>query len=285
MAPRALWKGSISFGLVTIPINLFAATETREALAFNLLHAKDGSRIVQKRFCKAEDAEVPWSEVVKGYQYAKDEYVVVTDEDFDKARVPATQTFEVRAFVDASEVPDLYFDHPYYVGPQGRAGVKAYALLRDAMADTGKLGIGTIVLRQREHLGALEPYEDALVLTTMRFAHGIRSAKDLDVPPAHKGWTDKEMKLTRQLMETLSDKWNPNEYRDTYTETLRRVIEAKVEGQEVVAPEAPKRPRVVDLMEALQASLKEGRRPLARANERKPTGKRTRARTARRTAA
>jgi DNA end-binding protein Ku len=163
MASRAIWKGSISFGLVTIPIGLWPAIEARGELAFHLLHKKDGSRVVQKRFCKAEDVEVPWNDVVKGYEYAKDQYVVVTDEDFEKARVPATQMFEIRAFVNATDVEDLYFEHPYYVAPQGRPGVKAYALLRDAMADTGKLAIGTIVLRQREQLAALEPYNDALV--------------------------------------------------------------------------------------------------------------------------
>jgi DNA end-binding protein Ku len=284
MAPRAIWKGSISFGLVTIPIGLFAATESREELAFNLLHKKDGSRLVQKRFCKSEDVEVPWNDVVKGYQYAKDEYVVVTDEDFQKARVPATQTFEIRQFVPATDVEDLYFEHPYYVAPQGRGGAKAYALLRDVLKETSKLAIGTIVLRQREHLAALEPYEHVLVLTTMRFAHEIRSPKDLDVADA-KGGSEKEMKLARQLVETLSDDWDPREYRDTYTEVLRQVIEAKVEGKEVVTPETPERPRVANLMQALQKSLQERPRPLAKASGR-PTAaqKRPPARERRKTA-
>jgi DNA end-binding protein Ku len=285
MAPRALWKGSISFGLVTIPIGLFSAIEAREELSFNLLHARDGSRIVQKRFCKAEDVEVPWSEVVKGYQHAKNQYVVVTDEDFEKARVPATHTFEIRAFVPEAEVPDLYFDHPYYVAPQGRGGVKAYALLRDALADSGRLAIGTIVLRQREHLGALAPYEEALVLTTMRFAAEIRPPGDLELPPARRGWTDKEMKLTRQLVDTLADEWKPEEFRDTYTEALRRVIEARIEGEEVVAPEAPRRARVVDLMEALKQSLAEQPRRLAKAPARRAAARsRTAARGRRRAA-
>ena len=193
----------------------------------------------------------------------------MTDEDFEKARVPATQTFEIRAFVAGTEVEDLYFDHPYYVGPQGRAGMKAYALLRDALAETGKLAIGTIVLRQREHLGALGPAGEALVLTTMRFAHEIRSPKHLDLPGVHKGWSEKEMKLTRQLMDTLSDEWDPKDYRDTYTDALRAAIEAKVQGKEIVTPEAPKRPRVASLMQALEASLKEGRPPLSKVGSRK----------------
>jgi DNA end-binding protein Ku len=270
MPPRALWKGSISFGLVTLPINLVSATETGEALAFNLLHRKDRSRIIEKRFCKKEDVEVPWKDIVKGYQYAKDQYVVITDEDFEKVRVPATQTFEIRKFVPAADVEDLYFNYPYYVAPQGRSAVKGYALLRDALRATGKLAIGTIVLRQREHLAALEPAHDALVLTTMRFAHEIRQPKDLGLPASGKGWSESEMKLARQLVDTLSGEWDPADYRDTYSEALRRVIEAKVKGKEPTAPELPARARVTDLMEALKRSLKERprRHPIA---SRKPT--------------
>jgi DNA end-binding protein Ku len=272
---RALWKGSISFGLVTVPIGLVSAIEAGEELAFNLLHKKDGSRIVQKRFCKEEDVEVPWNEIVKGYQHTKDQYVVLADEDFERARVPATQVFEIRRFVPAQDVEDLYFEHPYYVKPDGRASGKPYALLRDALAETGKLGVGTIVLRQRERLAALEPAGEALVLTTMRFAHEIRSPKDLDLPKVNQGWTEKEMKLARQLMDTLSDDWDPKAFKDTYTDVLRGIIEAKVEGKEIVAPEMPKRARVASLMEALQKSL--GERPLAKVESRKAEGKRPRA--------
>jgi DNA end-binding protein Ku len=279
---RPLWKGAISFGLVTVPIGLVSAIEASERLAFNLLHKKDGSRIVQKRFCQEEDVEVPWSDVVKGYQHAKGQYVTLTEEDFEKVRVSATQTFEIRKFVAANEVEDLYFDHPYYVQPDGRGASKPYALLRDAMAESGKIGVGTIVLRQRESLGALEPFGEALVLTTMRFAHEIRSPKDLDLPGVRQGWTEKEMKLARQLMETLSDTWDPKEFKDTYTDALRELIEAKIEGKEIAAPEKPKRARVVDLMDALQKSLED--RPLAKAEGRKAPA-RKRARTGRRKAA
>jgi hypothetical protein len=197
MPPRALWKGSISFGLVTVPINLVSATEPREALAFNLLHRKDRSRIVEKRFCAKENVEVSWKDIVKGYQFAKDQYVVVTDEDFAKVRVPATQTFDIRRFVPA-----------------------------DALRATGKLAIGTIVLRQREHLAALEPVGAALVLTTMRYAHEIRRQKDLDLPASGKGWTDSEMKLARQLIETLAGEWNPDE-----AEPQRWAAEARQSGR------------------------------------------------------
>jgi DNA end-binding protein Ku len=265
MPPRALWKGSISFGLVTIPISLVSATEPRETLAFNLLHRKDGSRIVEKRFCAKEDVEVPWKDIVKGYQYAKDQYAVLTEEDFARVRVPATQTFDIRRFVPAADVEDLYFNSPYYVTPQGKPGLKAYALLRDALRESEKLAIGTIVLRQREHLAALEPVDQALVLTTMRFAHEIRRVKDLGLPASGKGWTDAEMKLARHLVDTLSGEWDPSEYRDTYSEALRKMVEAKAKGKETTAPEMPAPARVTDLMEALKRSLEKGPGRLARA--------------------
>jgi DNA end-binding protein Ku len=256
--PRSIWKGAISFGLVTIPVNLYSAVERSETLSFHLLHKKENSRIENKRFCKEEGVEVPWSELVKGYEYAKGEYVVVTDEDFARARVPATQTFGVRAFVPASEVEDLYFDEPYYLAPNGRAAVKAYALMRDALRDTGRLGVGTIVIRMREHLAAIEPAGHALVLSTMRFAHEIRSQKDLDLPKVGEGWTKKEMDLARQLIDTLASKWDPTQFRDTYTEVLRQIIEAKAEGKQIALPAPARRPKVASLMKALQESLKDG---------------------------
>jgi len=208
---------------------------------------------------------VPWQDIVKGYQHTKDQYVVVTDEDFARVRVPATQTFDIRRFVPAADVEDLYFNYPYYVTPQGKSGVKAYALLRDALRETKKLAIGTIGLRQREHLAALEPVDQALVLTTMRYAHEIRRPKDIDLPASGKGWTDSEMKLARQLVGTLSGEWDPSEYRDTYTDALRTMIEAKVEGKETTAPELPEPARVTDLMEALKRSLEKRPRRLANA--------------------
>jgi DNA end-binding protein Ku len=264
---------------VTIPVNLYSAVERSETLSFHLLHKKDDSRIENKRFCKEEGVEVPWGEIVKGYEYAKGEYVVVTDEDFARARVPATQTFDVRAFVPASEVEDLYFDEPYYLAPNGRAAVKAYALIRDALRDTGRLGVGTVVLRMREHLAAIEPAGNALVLSTMRFAHEIRSPKELDLPKAGEGWTKKEMDLAHQLIDTLASSWDPSQFRDTYTEVLREIIEAKAEGKQIALPGQPRRPKVTSLMKALEASLKGGgaRKAPAKAAARVRTAARRRA--------
>jgi DNA end-binding protein Ku len=267
---RPIWKGFISFGLVSIPVGLYSAIDSREELTFHLLHRKDLGRVDYKRYCEKEDVEVPWKEIVKGYEYQNGKFVVLEDEDFEKARVPATQTFSVRAFVPAAAVEDLYFDHPYYLAPSGRGADKAYALIRDALADESKLGIGTIVLRQREHLGALASAGEALVLITMRFAHEIRPPKELDLPKAGHGWTDKEMKLAHQLIGALSKEWDPDEYTDTYTDVLRKVIKQKIAGKEIHIP-APERPKpVVDLMKALQASLKSdgARKDLATAHGR-----------------
>jgi DNA end-binding protein Ku len=166
----------------------------------------------------------------------------------DTSRVPATQTLDIRAFVQANEVADLYFDEPYYLEPNGKAGVKAYALLRDALKDTGRIGVGTVVLRQREHVAGVEPSGEAFVLYMMRFAHEIRSPNDLDLPKAG-------VDLAHRLIDTLADKWKPEEFRDTYTEVLRKAIEAKVEGKELELP-AEERPRpVANLMKPLEQSL------------------------------
>jgi DNA end-binding protein Ku len=265
---RAIWKGAISFGLVTIPVGLFPAVERKERIAFHQLHAKDESPIDYKRFCEAEDVEVPWSEIVKGYEYEKGRYVVLTDKDLAKARTPATETFEVGDFVPAADIDPMYFEQPYYLAPASRSANKAYALLRDALARTGRVGVGTIVLRQREHLAALEPAGDALVLTMMRFAHELRSPRTLELPKSGHPYSKKELDLGVRLVESLAGEWNPGEYKDTYHDVLRQVIEQKIAGKpvRVAAPRRP--PKVRSLMKALEASLERGGR---RAAARQPT--------------
>jgi DNA end-binding protein Ku len=267
---RPIWKGSISFGLVTIPVGLYGAIERSAQLSFRQLHEKDLSPIDYKRYCAAEDVEVPWSEIVKGYEYEKGRYAVVTDEDFARARVPATETFEIRDFVPAASIGPLYFDHPYYVAPSGKGGAKAYALLRDALKQSGRAGIGTLVLRQREHLAALHPLDGALVLSMLRYADEIRPPSSLDLPREGEGYQKREMDLGLQLVESLAGEWNPEQYRDTYTEVLRDVIEKKVEGKEVTAAPETRRPaRVVNLVKALEESLRApARKPGARAPRR-----------------
>lgn len=253
---RSIWKGAISFGLVTIPVGLYSAIETREGLTFRLLHEKDHSPIDYKRVCEKEGAEVPWSDIVKGYEYQKGRFVVLSDEDFEKARVPASDTFDIRAFVSSGDIDFVYFDHPYYLAPTGRGGTKAYALLRDALEETGRVGIGTIVLRQREHLAALEPAGQALTLTTMRFAAEIRPASGLGVPKAG-GYTTQERELARKLVESLAAPWDPTDYKDTYTDVLKKAIKQKIGGKEISVPQ-PQRQRavVLDLRKALEESLR-----------------------------
>lgn len=260
--PRAIWKGAISFGLVTIPVALYSAVESRGELHFRHLHAKDGSPIDYKLFCVEEDVEVPWKEIVRGYEHRKGEFVVLTDEDFARARVPATQTFEIRDFVKRSAIDGRYFDHPYFLAPGGKSATKAYGLLRDALAESGRVGVGKVVLRQREHLAALQPSGSALELTTLRFADELRTPKALALPAPGKGWTNKEMTLARGLIDALASEWKPEQYTDEYEAVLRDIIAKKAAGERIKAPKL-ERPRPVrNLVEALEASLKAPRERL-----------------------
>jgi len=262
--PRAMWKGAVTFGLVTVPVALHPATERKNELSFRLLHAKDESPIDYKRVCEKEGVEVPWSEIVKGYALAKGHYVVVTDEDFAKARVPATQTFEIRDFVPVTAIDDFYFDHPYYLAPLGQGAARPYALLRDALAKSGRVGVGTIVIRQREHLAALEPASEALVLTTMRWAYEIRSPGRLGLPGHTTSHDRRELELALRLIDTLAADWDPKRYKDTYRDVLLDIIQRKAAGKPIGRPRAERAPKVRSLMSALEASLRE-RKPAAKA--------------------
>jgi DNA end-binding protein Ku len=253
--PRPIWKGNISFGLVTIPVSLYSASESAEEIGFRQLHRADLAPIQYRRVCSAEGIEVPWGEIVKGYEYAKGQFVVVTDEDLAKARVEATQTIDVRDFAPATDIPWTFFESAYYVEP-AKAGFRGYALLREALKTSERVGIGTVVLRQREHLAALRPSEDVLLLAMMRFAHELRSPDTLTLPRGV-AVDAGELQLARQLIDALAADWKPEQYHDNYTEALRQLIEQKVEGREVTAPAARPRAEVHDLMEALRRSLEE----------------------------
>lgn len=273
--PRAIWKGAISFGLVTIPVGLYSAVERAEQIHFRLLHEKDESPIDYRRVCEEEDKEVPWDEIVKAYEYEKGRYVVLTDRDFAKAKVAATQMFEIRDFVPADAIDFMYFEHPYYLAPSSKAGLKPYALLRDALERSERVGIGTIVLRQRERLAALQAADGVLLLTTMRFAHELRSPASLDVPAAGRGYGKAEMDLALRLIDTLAGDWKPEKYKDTYHDVLVKIIEQKAAGREITAPEPAKAPKVVDLMDALKKSLAGEKRPPARAKGRRAGARKT----------
>lgn len=252
---RAIWKGAISFGLVSVPVGLHAASERRAELSFRLLHDRDKAPIDYRRFCTEEDVEVPWKEIVRGYEYDKGEFVVLTDEDFRKAEGAATQTIDIHDFVPAEEIDFAYFEMPYWLEP-ARGGQKAYVLLREALEKSGRVGIGTFVMRRRAHLAALRPSGHALMLTTLRFADEIRPAKGLDIP-RNVGVERRQLDLARQLVDTLSGHWTPTKYHDTYREILMRAIQQKIAGKAISVGPRKKPAKVVSLAQALEASLRQ----------------------------
>jgi len=259
---RAIWKGSISFALVSIPISLFSATKRNE-LSFHYLHKKDMSRVSNKRFCDADGAEVPWEEVTRGYEYEKDQYIEITDEDLDKADVELTKTIQIQEFVQEDDIDPLYFDKPYYLEPQ-KGGERAYALMRDALALSKKVGIAKVVLKSREHLAAVKTVGNMMTLQTMRFAHEIVDASSLNLPSKAE-ISKKEMDLANTLIDSMSDSFDPNRYHDDYHDKVLEIIRMKVAG---VAPEAPVAQssgpaKVVDLMEILKQSLNETKKAKA----------------------
>jgi len=279
-----MWKGAVTFGLVSVPVNLYPATRRQAELSFRMLHKKDKAPIQFKRFCSEEEVEVPWNEIIKGYEYEKGQFVEMTDEDFEKARTENTETLDIREFVPLEQINIAHFESPYWLEPT-KQGRKAYVLLREALEQSGRVGVGTFVMRQREHLAALRPAGKALMVTTLRFPDEIRAAEDLDLPGDEK-LGKKEIDLAMKLVDTLADDFDPGEYRDTYHETLRAAIERKVEGKEIEAPAARKPARVVNLMKALEESLKSGaRKPPARVDGRKSAAARARGTRSRKRAA
>lgn len=252
---RSIWSGSLSFGLINIPIKLYSATEDHE-ISFDLLHKKDHGRIRYARICKEEEKEVPWEDIVKGYEYQKGEYVEVTDEDFAKVNIEKSGTIDIQAFTDSSEIESLYFEKPYYLEPD-KGAAKAYALLRESLYKTGKVGIAKFVLRNREHIAVIRPHEDVLVLNQLRFADEVRSYEDLKLPDADTV-SKKEMDIAVKLIEQLTDEFDINQYKDTYVEDLRKVIDEKLQGIErkAVKPSSKITP-MKDIMSLLKQSLEQ----------------------------
>jgi DNA end-binding protein Ku len=253
---RAIWKGNISFALVSIPISLFSATRRNE-LSFHYLHKKDMSAVSYKRFCDSEDVEVPWEEITRGYEYEKGQYIEITDEDLDKADVELTKTIQILEFVQEEEIDPLFFDKPYYLEPQ-KGGDRAYALMRDALAQSKKVGIAKVVLKSREHLAAVKAIGDMMTLQTMRFAHEIVETDSLNLPK-RADISKKEMDLANTLIDSMSDKFDPGKYKDDYYDKVMEIIQMKVAGVSPAAPaaKAPGPSNVVDLMEILKQSLNE----------------------------
>ncbi|HEY7001739.1 MAG TPA: Ku protein [Candidatus Udaeobacter sp.] len=253
---RAIWKGSISFGLVNIPIALYPATR-REELRFRLLRKSDLSPVNYKRVAEKDGKGVPWDQIVKGYEYAKGKYVVLKDEDFDRVDLEATQTVDIQDFVHQEEIDPMFFYKPYYLEPQ-KGGDKAYVLLRDALKDSNKVGIAKVVIKTRQYLAGVKPEDGALVLELMHFADELADPAKLHVPKkAEVG--KREMNMARSLIDSMSSKWDPEKYKDDYREALMEVIEEKVEagGKEIEEKpkKAPKPTKVIDLVSVLQKSL------------------------------
>jgi DNA end-binding protein Ku len=228
---RSLWKGAISFGLVYIPVDLYSAVKTNE-LDLTMLDKRDFSPIGFKRYNKGNNKEVAWDNIIKGYEYTAGEYVVLSDEDLKRANVKATQTIDILAFVNAEDVPLTYYETPYYLAP-GRGGDKVYALLRETLRRSGRIGIATVVIRTKQHLCALVASEDGIIMNTLRYADEIRDAEGLDLPAKGMkgvGITDKELKMAMSLVEGMSEDWDPSQYHDTYKEDVLALVEKKVKA-------------------------------------------------------
>ena len=252
--PRALWKGSIAFGLVNIPVELHTAVRDSRP-RFRMLHADDKSPIKFERVCAREGKPVAWEELVKGYEYEKGRFVVLTKEDFRAAALEKTRTVDIRSFVKGEDIDDRFFESSYYLTP-AKGGERSYALLREAIRETGLVGIATIVLRDAQHLAALEVVKDAMVLTLMRYAEELVDVSEYKFPSAA-DVRKPELQMARTLVEQLADTWEPSQFTDQYRENLMKIIKAKLKGKAPKLTEAvePQQAEVVDLMERLRQSL------------------------------
>ena len=250
--PRAMWKGAISFGLVTIPVSVYPATEEK-TLRFNQLHDDDGGRIRMKRVCSVDGEEVGFEHIVKGYEYEKDRYVILTDADFEAIPVESSRAIDIQQFVDLEEIDPMLYKKSYYLVPE-ETGAKAYALLREALNRSGKVGVAKVSFRDKEHLAALRFRDDAFILETMYWPDEIREADFGGVDVSMKVRPN-ELDMAQTLIDNLSADWDPGEFKDEYREAMLRIVEAKINGEEIEVVEAEPTAKVVDLMEALKASV------------------------------
>ena len=252
--PRAIWKGALSFGLVNIPIELHTAVRDHRP-RFRMLHAKDRSPVRFERVCVRDGTPVAWEDLVKGYEYAKGRFVIVTKEDFKTAALEKTRTVDIIDFVKADEIDDRFFETPYYLVP-AKGGERAYALLREAIRETGRIGIAKFILRDAQHLAAVEVIEQAIVLSIMRFADELVDVGAFDLPGG-KDVRKQELDMAKSLVNSLASEWDPSKYTDQYRENLMRIVKGKIDGArpELASDEAPRRGEVVDLMERLRRSL------------------------------
>lgn len=257
---RPLWKGSISFGLVNIPVGLYSATRHQATVDLDLLRDSDESRIRYKKVAEADGKEVPKEHIVKGYEYEKGRYVVLSEEDFQRVEIKSTQTVDIQEFVGLADIDPRFFDQPYFLAPE-KAGAKAYVLLRTALEQTGLVGISKVVIRPpREHLAAVKPVSGVLLLETMHFADELRDTHEVDVPKTSLG--EKELSMAVTLVNSMTSDWKPDKYHDEYRDSLMKVIEQKVHAGAKKLPAAKRvhgapPEKVIDLAELLQRSLGE----------------------------
>lgn len=266
--PRAMWKGAISFGLVTIPVAVYPATEEK-TLRFNQLHDEDGGRIRYKRVCEKDGEEVTFEHIVKGYEVEKDRYVVLTDDDFDAVPVASSRAIDIVQFVEIDEIDPILFKKSYYLVPE-ETGAKAYALLREAMREDDRVGIAKVSFRDKEHIAALRFKDDAFVLETMFWPDEVRQA-DFGGVDVTTDVRDQELTMARQLIDSLTSEWAPEQFSDAYRDALLQIVEAKLNGQEIEVVEPEQAATVVDLMEALKASVAAAKK----GDDEKPAAKKT----------
>lgn len=264
--PRAIWKGAVSFGMVSIPIKLYTATDEKD-VSFNLLHKKDGARIKQQRYCPEDDAVIEWNDVARGYEIAPDQYVIMEPEDFEKVPVDTTHTIEITDFVPSEQIDPIYYQKTYYLEPE-KIGGKPFALLREVLRDSKLVALAKVTLRQKEQLCTLRVYNNTLSLETMFYADEIRATDEIAVPE-DVALGEKELQMAKSLVEMLTGNFEPERYHDNYREALLELIERKSEGQEIKRP-TPAAGKVTDLMEALRASVEAARREKAAGAARAP---------------
>ncbi|MEO9254086.1 MAG: Ku protein [Tepidiformaceae bacterium] len=251
--PRSMWAGAISFGLVNVPVKLYTAARSKD-IRFNQLHEADGARINMKRVCAEDGQEVPFGEIVKGYEVSPDHYVMITPEELDSLAPEMTRSIDISEFVDLADIDPVYYESSYFLTPD-KSGVKAYGLLMKAMEQAGKVAIGRIVLRSKQYVVAVRPSGNALCMSTLYFADEVVEQDSLDLPEKVT-FDERELAMAQQLISALSEKFDPEKYHDDYREKVLDMIERKSEGEEVVlAPRTEAKPKVVDLMAALEASI------------------------------
>lgn len=255
----SIWKGSLTFGLVAVPVELKSAVRD-DHISFRMLHQTDLAPIKYERVCSADGDTVPWGDIVKGYEYTKGKYVVLTEEDFKDAAIESSKALDIMDFVKEDEIDPRYFDTPYYLVPV-KGGEKAYALLREAIRTTGMVGIGKIIVRQKQHLAGVKAIGDAIVLAMMRFAHELVDSSEYSFPSSE-GLRPQESRMAEQLVSSLVEPFDPSKYKDDYEENLMRIIQARMKGKKISfeEPEAPEPTKVIDLMARLQESLDMGKK-------------------------